>query len=343
MNNIIKLNSGNNIQKLQKVNPIDMLPHEGEARDAVIQNLICTNRQTYMPVRLSVGFKYYYLEFVPNYLKADEKIINMSFNKIKPYNFIVNLVDGDTSKKEHILEMHCFGSGNGIFNDSNIKVQEKKQTSYIFEDGLQIVSDKYFTLNKDDVEYLIENFPERYAMIGAVTYYLLNTVSASYQIANYKYTDFFSRDKLLDIKIDPQHIDTIRALLNLNQTQDVFYEVEKLPTFEDFLRNQHINYDPISGSDHITAMSSAMMSSMFNISNIDIARNNELIKSEGEKSRDDLLKKSENSVKDFYMSHNVLPIRFLPASPKLNRDGKVDSDNPDNFYGHDETDDFSKL
>lgn len=263
----VKLKSGNNKQELKEVNFLDMIPTDGETRDAIVQNILCENRKSYMPVQINANYETYYLEFIPNYLNRDSDYFDMYGEiKIKPYSFNVNLIEGTSrrgnlGKRHHILEIHCFGNNNRFtFNDDNEpEVKSKKQTTYVFNDGTEIVTEKYFTLNKADEEYLIKHFPEKYVMIGSINHYLTNTITSSYnELTEYDHAYFLDLEKLLDVEIDEQYAHIVKPLIN---SQKVYHERYTVPSFGDFVNNNRLyTYDSFrpSNSDRITAMGSAM-------------------------------------------------------------------------------------
>jgi hypothetical protein len=239
---------GDKEHTFHKVNILDVLPTDGEGRDHMIQKLICRNRQTYIPILLDEKSIYsqnsnylnYYLEFIPN-------LMDSGLSGEKTYDYDVYITNRETKKKEYLLNMHCAGSSaqdwlspfgtitfdmararsSGI-NNSDDNNRKFKNTTYTFEDGMEIVSKKYFTLDKDDVEYLKSEFPERFVIISIINYLLAQTFSRAYSINAYSRYYFIDITDLKDVEIKKEYRSIINPLLGNDIDLDVFYKIIRI-------------------------------------------------------------------------------------------------------------------
>jgi len=239
----ISFKSGDNKQKLQKVNLLDILPTHGEGRDHIVQNLISKNRQTYIPIFLTQNKYCHCLEFQPDLLNDS----NVYLSDTNPYRYDVYISNiHDKKDKKFIFTMHCEGD-NTISSFASISSSNNtafSNTTYVFEDGMEIITDKYFTLNNDDIDYLKEKYTEKLVLISTITYLLTRTITSSYNINDYHNSDFLDLKNLENIEIKEEYRNIINALLG-NEEDSEFY-------YKEILLNYKSAYQLMSNGNIIT-------------------------------------------------------------------------------------------
>lgn len=224
--NTISVNYGENTQSLRPVDPLSLFPIDGDGRDALVQNLICSNRQTFIPVYIrNSSNEDHTLEFIP----VSDLGFNNKHAQISPYKFdvyLVSRIDNAPVQKVYILTMDCIGDISWL-NEHSIDYKTITQIKYHFDDNMVIYSERYFTLSDDDNEYLIKNFPEKYILINLINYFLINTITSSYNIAGYSSSDFYDLNQLDHVIINKDYRRIINILLSKDIDNEYYMKTRK--------------------------------------------------------------------------------------------------------------------
>lgn len=199
---------------LHKVDPKELIPHNGNGRDFAIHRLLKLNRM------FSFNKEYFTgsckLFFSPDLSKINQYGKYSDF----VYNVFLDYTDENTqqkinkficsikSEKENFFnttfnnEAFNFRFTPSFYNGEREFSVFENTITISFEDSLKLETESLFTFSDTDINFLKQNYPSHYVLATHILTQLATLVAENYRLGFYSPSNYYDISEFLNVKVD---------------------------------------------------------------------------------------------------------------------------------------------